>query len=166
MDKKGFTLIELLVVVAIIGILAAIAIPNLLNAMTRARQRKTMAEIRTLATAWETRNVEVGRYNAAAAAAGYAGIDQAVNMDDLEIALKPTYVRSFPKQDAWDEPFACFTDISWNDSVSAQKYAIISSGADKKFDPATPAGSTTNFDCDIVFVSGSFLTYPGGVQQQ
>ena len=164
MDKKGFTLIELLVVVAIIEILAAIAIPNLLNAMTRARQRKTMAEIRTLATAWETRNVEVGRYNAAAA--GYAGIDQAVSMDDLETTLKPTYVRSFPKQDAWDQPFACFTDISWNDSVSAQKYAIISSGADKKFDPATPAGATSNFDCDIIFVSGSFLTYPGGVQQQ
>src|SRR3989454_791783 len=51
--QKGFTLIELLIVVAIIGIIAAIAIPNLLNAIDRSKQKRTMADIRSVGTAVE-----------------------------------------------------------------------------------------------------------------
>lgn len=58
----GFTLIELLIVVAIIGILAAIAVPNFLNAQTRAKVARVQADLRTICTAIELRGVDKGSY--------------------------------------------------------------------------------------------------------
>lgn len=56
--KKGFTLIELLIVVAIIAILAAIAVPNFLEAQTRAKIARVQSDMRTMNTAFETYRID------------------------------------------------------------------------------------------------------------
>lgn len=64
--RTGFTLIELLIVVAIIAILAAIAVPNFLEAQTRAKVSRVRADVRTVATAMETYKIDNNRYPPAA----------------------------------------------------------------------------------------------------
>src|ERR1700739_3325948 len=95
--QRGFTLIELLIVVAIIGILAAIAIPNLFTAMQRSKQKSEMGDMRTIETAGEARATDVNRYNAAGVTFPTSG----VAISDLNTYLSPTYVKTFPAKDGW-----------------------------------------------------------------
>lgn len=62
MVTRAFTLIELLIVVAIIAILAAIAVPNLLEAQIRAKTARVKNDLRTVATALEIFAVDNGHY--------------------------------------------------------------------------------------------------------
>lgn len=62
-SRQAFTLIELLIVVAIIGILAAIAVPNFLNAQLRAKLAKVQSEFRGIATAQESYYIDNGSYS-------------------------------------------------------------------------------------------------------
>lgn len=161
--ESGFTLIELLIVVMIVGIIAAIAIPNLMTAIERSRQKRTMADMRNLATAWEARDVETGRFNAAGAQV--PGITDVVDVDNLDYALSPTYIKTMPRKDGWQHPFELFSSQSWGGSAPAAGYAIISPGRDGRFNTTTAAsGATTNFDCDIVYSNGSFIQFPQGLQ--
>ena len=61
-ESQAFTLIELLIVVAIIAILAAIAVPNFLEAQTRAKISRVQADFRSMATALESYRVDTNKY--------------------------------------------------------------------------------------------------------
>jgi general secretion pathway protein G len=149
----GFTLIELLVVVAIIGILATIAIANYLSAISRARQKRTMSDIRTIAQAWEQRNAEKGSY-----AAGFTYPVTPITFEALETALTPNYMKSLPKTDGWGRPFEF--------AVEGRQYAIRSAGRDGLFQGTDYAQESTDSpDCDIVYSNGNFIVWPGDIQK-
>jgi len=59
---RAFTLIELLIVVAIIGVLAAIAVPNFLNAQLRAKIARAEADLKAVRTAFEMYRLDNNTY--------------------------------------------------------------------------------------------------------
>lgn len=137
-------------IVAIIGILAAIAVPNLLTAMERAKQKRTQADIRSIGTAVETYSTDNNEYPR--------------SLDELV----PKYISRVPSVDGWGHRFdySCVTEAEGRCTA----YAIRSAGKDLRFEhadirvamPSAPR-STTNFDCDIVYSNGAFVEYPEGV---
>ena len=144
-DSKGFTLIELLIVVAIIGIIAAIAIPNLLNAIDRGKQKRTMADMRSIGTAVESYAVDNNVYPT---------LNTIVALQT--IIQTGAYMKNMPLQDGWSHDLVV-------DSVAAE-YTIYSTGKDGTGTDCT-AGQTTTFIDQICFVGGQFLRYPSGSQQ-
>lgn len=156
--ERGFTLLEVLMVIAIIGILAALAIVNYLSALNRAKQKRTVADIRTIATSWESRASETARYNAA----GFTFPTVPVTFAQLSTMLVPTYSQTLPRIDGWNRPLDFATDAA----NPATEYAVRSAGRDGQYHQGmyTP-GATTNFDCDIVYSAGSFVVYPDTIQE-
>jgi len=143
-NSKGFTLIELLIVVAIIGIIAAIAIPNLLNAIDRGKQKRTMADLRSIGTAVESYAVDNNVYPVAATAA------------TLDASVAPIYIKVMPNNDGWNNAFQV--------DATTTAYTLYSFGKDGAGTTCTAAVTTTFVD-QICFVNGQFLRYPQGTQQ-
>ncbi len=155
--ERGFTLIELLIVVAIVGVLAAIAIPNLINAMNRARQKRTMTDVRAVAMAWDARSTDTGSYLVSGFSMCCATV---IDNDTMQGLLEPTYVKEMVRYDGWRNPL----EFAINEQGSA--YHVRSFGRDGIADSPPVGGPTVDFDCDIIYSNGSFTQYPEGIQTQ
>jgi general secretion pathway protein G len=154
--ESGFTLIELLIVIAIIGILAAIAIPNLLNAVQRGKQKRTMSDIRTMATAVEAYAVDNNVYPSGDCTGKFTAIDAVLDSDSLSV-LAPTYIANPVRVDGWGNFMLYETD------TPNQQYGFRSKGRDNT--PTTfTCLTTTNFNDDIVYSNGGFINWPEGTQ--
>src|SRR5215471_9793093 len=149
---SGFTLIELLIVIAIIGILAAIAIPNLLNALQRGKQKRTMSDVRNLATAVESYQVDMNVYpNAACPGGVYTAPVAAGNLDSSSwTLLTPTYIAQPPYSDGWGHALFYTTDAVNNN------YELASPGRNNTPDTFN-CGTTTTFNDDIIYSDGTFI---------
>ncbi len=88
--KKAFTLIELLIVVAIIGILAAIAVPNFLNAQIRAKVARVIADLKTVGSACEMYHLDQPGYPSKLVKGGFGTwLSQDMNAEMLDLLTTP-----------------------------------------------------------------------------
>jgi type II secretory pathway pseudopilin PulG len=147
-------LVAAIFAVSVIGILAAIAIPNLLTAMQHSKQKRTMADMRMIAVASEAYATDHREYPKDGA---------------LESFLVPTYIRAVPRIDGWNHPFRyeCWSTAG---DEKCDAYAIGSGGKDGAFERSSlkeypGEQATMNFNDDIVFSGGSFKQYPQGARQ-
>jgi type II secretion system protein G len=154
--ESGFTLIELLIVIAIIGILAAIAIPNLLNAVQRGKQKRSMSDMRTMATAVEAYAVDNNVYPSGQCTGKFTAITTVLGSDSLKV-LAPTYIANPVRRDGWSNFFL------YNTSSNNQEYGFRSTGRDGITGTVTCV-TTTNFNDDIVYSNGGFVQWPEGSQ--
>ena len=141
---RGFSLVELLIVVAIIGLVAAIAIPNLLNSVDKAKQKRTMSDIRAIGSAVESYAID------------QAGYPIASDANALKASIDPYLINHIPLVDGWANPLQV--------DSTALAYTLYSQGKDGTGNNCA-AGTTSTFNDEICFVVGRFQRYPSGPQQ-
>ena len=142
---KGFTLIELLIVVAIIAILAAIAVPNFLEAQTRAKLSRAQSDLRTIATALEQYRTDNNAYPICAKAGnpGYPTIKPAwkrlipltTPVSYLSyVPLDPFYGGSDNSYNYAEKASMLFIRVGIWDKFEPYKWYMVSKGPDKDLD--------------------------------
>jgi len=172
--SKGFTLIELLIVVAIIGILAALLIPNAMTAMQKAKQKATMKDVVTISTAMTDYLTDNG--------VSYAGQSSTYSQGDAFYrSICPFYLTVLPVNDAWGHGFEVYTRVAAQGISGAaylpatafrdDEFVVRSFGRDgiytaPPYNPAVPdAGfytvtSMVDFNKDLAMWNGSWIVGP------
>ena len=142
------------VFVAIAGIVAAILVPNFLDALQKAKQKRAVTDLRTIGQAIELYKAEHG------------AVPPATDVAGLATALGTQYGSALPRLDPWQHPFryAC-----WQESPTANgcdHYRIACAGRDGRFEQldlkAYEAAEfdPIEYDRDIVYGDGAFIVQP------
>jgi len=141
-NTRGFSFIELIITIGIIGLLASISVPALIEALDRARQRRSMADLRVAATATASMFVDTG--------------DWATSLLELETF---GYLEGFPPNDAWGTPW----HYHYQPGGNKNGYHMRSLGSNGANGPAAPVPWINDpYEPDIEITNGVFTKAPTG----
>ena len=142
-SETGFTLVELLITVAVIGVISAIAIPSLLDALDRSKQSDTMGTIRNLSLAIEAYNADYSRLPATG-----------LTPDQLAAALATGGMFDHvDAHDGWGFPLVYTSD---GDHYTVEAYCKDGADGPANITPAT----RHDYVNDIILKDGQFTASP------
>lgn len=145
--SRGFSLVELLIVCSVIGLIVAIAVPNLVNAIQRGRQARTIGDLRALTTGIALYQQDFSKFPVVEDWVGIANLD-----DSLQ-----AYMGGYNDLDGWRQSYMYLSD--------GNTYTLVSYGLNGVADQPWTIGPTHFFDADLVVNNGVFVQWPEGVQQ-
>jgi len=175
MKRKGFTLIELLIVIAIIGILAALLMPIVQEAMQKAKQKGTMQEMNSLAQSIMMYITDTG-YSPTSPDGDLSASQPIID------ELAALHLKVIPMTDQWGRPLKVWTRLSCvgqfgiaAGSVGDDDYLIQSLGCDGldegfAYNPNNPQdlysiNRMTDFNKDLIIWTGNWIRAPRSAQQ-
>jgi general secretion pathway protein G len=145
--SRGFSLIELLIVVAVIGLVSAIAVPNLMNSIQRGRQARTVGDARTISNALGMYQTDFMSYPIASSLVTFGTISNCLLI----------YKGNLNDQDGWKKPYMYISD--------GDQYTLVSYGMNGVEDLPWTQGRTNTFEADIVVQDGALIQWPEGLQR-
>jgi len=158
--KKGFTLIELMIVVAIIGILAAIAIPNFIRFQARSKQSEVKANLKSLFTAERSYYQEKDAYSECLKKIGFNPERGNRYHYSVNSGADAEACNSVEKRDT---PAGTVANTDAEVNADTFKYgtgvgiaAVAAAAATVTYNPISPAGSAITVAPNLVGITASY----------